>query len=144
MATFKRTKYLIARELQFRFARVVMFFVFVSCLVTGLTVFYTTYWMLGERLADVYPQGRLVEMFRSVHVAFLVNMILILPFIFFISIRFSHRVAGPLPKIYRALREIAQGRFDVNLVLRKNDELKELAGEINTMAASLKQRETGK
>lgn len=142
--TFRRKQYMVDKGLQLRFARMTILFVFVSTLLTGATIFYTTFLMLGERLADVYPQGRLVEIFRSVHIAFFINLALILPFIFMGSIYFSHRIAGPLPKIYRTLREIGGGKFDIHLTLRKHDELQELADVINEMAKSLKEKETQK
>jgi methyl-accepting chemotaxis protein len=141
---FRRKKVLVDRGLQLRFAKFVIMFVFVACLLTGLTIFYTTFLLLGERLAQVYPQGRLVDIFRTVHIAFFVNLVVILPFIFYGSIVFSHRVAGPLPKIYQGLRNIGEGNFEVRLVLRKNDELRELADVINQMAKNLKERETRK
>ncbi len=141
---FRRKKVLVDRGLQLRFAKFVIVFVFIACLLTGLTIFYTTFLLLGERLAQVYPQGRLVDIFRTVHVAFFVNLVVILPFIFYGSIVFSHRVAGPLPKIYQSLASIGEGNFDVKLVLRKNDELRELADVINQMAKNLKERETKK
>ncbi len=138
---FRRTQYLVDRGLQLRFTRFVLFFVFIASILTGLTIFYTTFMMLGQKLADVYPQGRLVTIFRSVHVAFFICMVVILPTIFYITILFSHRIAGPLPKIYQALRNIARGDFDIRLTLRKNDELRELVDEIHQMAKSLKERE---
>ncbi|OGW90555.1 MAG: hypothetical protein A3D28_04375 [Omnitrophica bacterium RIFCSPHIGHO2_02_FULL_63_14] len=144
MARFRRKQYFVERGLQLRFARFVILFVFLAALATGLTVFYTTYFLLGQRLADVYPQGRLVEIFRGVHIAFLINLLVIVPLIFYGSILFSHRIAGPLPKIYEALRQIGRGNFDVRLVLRKSDELVDLANTINQAAADLKQREAGK
>ena len=136
----RRKKIFVDRGLQLRFARFVILFVFASSLLTGLTIFYTTFLMLGERLADVYPQGRLVSIFRSVHLVFFVNLLILLPVIFYGAIVFSHRIAGPLPKIYQALREIGKGNFDVNLVLRKHDELKELSDVINDTARNLRQK----
>jgi len=135
---FRRKKYFVDRGLQLRFARFVILFVFISSILTAILVFYTTFTILGGRLAEVYPQGRLVSIFRSVYLAFFVNLVVILPVIFYGSIVFSHRIAGPLPKIYQALQQIGQGQFDVNLTLRKHDELKELAEAINQMAAALK------
>jgi methyl-accepting chemotaxis protein len=135
----RRKKYFIERGLQLRFARFVILFVFIASLVTGFTVFYTTFMILGGRLADVYPQGRLISIFQSVYVAFFMNLLVILPIIFYGSIVFSHRIAGPLPKIYEALKQMGRGDFNVNLMLRKRDELRELADLINEMAANLKQ-----
>lgn len=141
---FRRSQVLTDRGLQIRFTKFVLLFAFIASLVTGLTIFYTTFTMLGEKLADVYPQGRLVAIFRSAHVAFLICMLLILPAIAYFAILFSHRIAGPLPKIYEALRGIGRGLFDVRLTLRKNDELRELVQAINEMAQSLKERESRK
>jgi methyl-accepting chemotaxis protein len=141
---FRRKKVLVDRGLQFRFAKFVILFVFIACLLTGVTIFYTTFLLLGERLEQVYPQGRLVDIFRGVHIAFFVNFVVILPFIFYGSIVFSHRVAGPLQKIYQGLSSIGEGNFDVRLVLRKNDELRDLADAVNQMAKNLKDRESKK
>ena len=141
MAFVPRKKYFTEKGLQLRFARFVIIFALAASMITGLTIFYTTFLMLGERLADVYPQGRLAQIFRSVHLALLANIAVALPVIFYGSIKFSHRIAGPLPKIYQALRNIGQGDFDVKLILRKNDELRELADVINEMAKSLAARD---
>ena len=143
-AGIRRKQYFVERGLQLRFARFVILFVFISSILTGLIVFYTSFFMLGERLAQVYPQGRLVSIFRSVHIALFVNMLIVLPFIFYGAIVFSHRIAGPLPKIYQTLRSIGEGNFDIKLVLRKHDELRDLADEINSMAKNLKEREAKK
>ncbi len=140
----RRKKYFVDRGLQLRFARFVILFVFGASLLTALTIFYTTFMLLGEKLADVYPQGRLMDIFRSVHVAFFLNLLVILPIIFYGSIVFSHRIAGPLPKIYRALRDMGKGNFEIKLVLRNRDELRELADVINETARNLKEREAGK
>src|SRR3989338_7772645 len=131
--TIRRKQYFVDQGLQLRFARFVILFVFLSSILTGATIFFSTFMLMGEKLAAVYPQGRAVEIFRSVYVAFFIDMILALPIIFAGSIMFSHRIAGPLPKIYRSLREIGRGNFDQKIVLRKHDELKELADVINQM-----------
>jgi nitrate/nitrite-specific signal transduction histidine kinase len=66
----------------------------------------------------------------------------ILPMIFYGAVLFSHRIAGPLPKIYQVLREIGAGNFNVKITLRKSDELKELADAVNQMSSQLKERES--
>jgi hypothetical protein len=49
-----------------RFARFVIAFVFMSAIVTGAAIFFTTFLLMGEKLANVYPQGRLEAIFCSV------------------------------------------------------------------------------
>lgn len=143
-STIRRKQYFVDQGLQLRFARFVIIFVFLSSILTGATIFFTTFMMMGEKLAAVYPQGRAVEIFKSVYIGFFIDMILVLPIIFAGSILFSHRIAGPLPKIYRTLKDIGRGNFNQHLVLRKHDELKELADAINQMAVDLKERESTK
>ena len=137
----RRKKYFVERALQLRFARFVLVFMLLSCAITAFAVFYSTFIILSEKLVGIYPQGRLTEIFRSAYAAFALCLILITPFIFYVALVFSHRIAGPLPKIYQALRNIGNGQWDERLVLRKKDELRELADVINEMAAKLKQRE---
>ena len=136
-----RKKYFVDRGLQLRFTRFVVLFALGSSALTGLVVFYTVFMILGERLAQAYPQAQLVYVFRSVHLALVVNLFVVLPFLFYFSIKFSHRIAGPLPKIYQALRNMGRGNFDIKLTLRRNDELKELADIINETAKNLKERD---
>ena len=144
MATMRRKQYFVDRGLQLRFARFVILFAFISSLLTGGAIFLTTFMLMGEKLANVYPQARLVEIFQSVYLWAFVSLLAVLPFVFWGSIIFSHRVAGPLPKIYQALASIGEGNFDVKLVLRKYDELRDLADRLNEMAAKLKEREMRK
>jgi methyl-accepting chemotaxis protein len=141
MAGFLRKKYFVQRGMQLRFARFVILLAFVSALLTGAAIFLTTFMLMGEKLADVYPQARLVVIFQSVYFWAFVSLMSAVPFIFWGSIVFSHRIAGPLPKIYQALQSVGDGNFDVKLTLRKRDELRDLADIINEMAAKLKQRE---
>lgn len=143
-ATFRRKQYFVERGLQLRFARFVILFALLASLVTGLIIFFTTFMILGQKLSQVYPQGRLVVIFRSAYIAAFMSLLVIIPILFYFSIKFSHRIAGPLPKIYQALRDIGNGRFQVNLVLREHDELKELADVINETATKLKEREKHK
>ena len=144
MPKFQRKKYLVMHEMQRRFARGALVFMMSCCAVTGAVVFFATFMVLHERLAGVYPEARLSQIIRTVYLALFLGLLMVAPVIYYGAIIFSHRVVGPLPKIYKALKEIGQGRFDVRLVLRKNDELKELAEEINAMAAQLEARGTKK
>ena len=137
MAAIQRKQYFVQKAMQLRFARFVILFVFVSSVLTGGVIFFVTFLLMGEKLASVYPQGRLVPIFQSVYLWAFVSLAAVMPIIFYGSIVFSHRIAGPLPKIYRMLQEIGQGNFDQKLVLRQHDELKELADEINDMAKNL-------
>ena len=139
-----KRKYYVDRSMQLRFSRFVTMLSFTSAVITGLTVFITIFSLLGGKLADVYPQSRLVVIFQSVYGVLFLCILVILPCIFYVALAFSHRIAGPLPKIYQALKAVGNGNFDIKLTLRKNDELRSLGDVINTMARQLRDREAGK
>src|SRR5437868_1359387 len=140
----RRKQYFVERGLQLRFARAALFFVMTCCILTAFVVFYTTFVALSDKLVGIYPQARLSGILRSAYTNVLLGLLVVAPVVFYAAIVFSHRVAGPLPKITQALRDIGTGKFDTRLTLRKKDELKELAEAINAMAAQLKERESQK
>jgi methyl-accepting chemotaxis protein len=139
----RRKQVVVERKIQFRFARFVVLFAIATSFLTSATVFFTTFSLLGDKLADVYPQGRLVAIFRTVYLAFALNLALAAPVLFYLSLRFTHRLAGPLPKIYDTLRKVGQGDFEQKLVLRRNDELRDLADVINEMIENLRSGKGG-
>lgn len=55
-----------------------------------------------------------------------------------ISVFISHKVAGPLFRLKKSLVKVTQGDLDVVIKLRKWDDLKDLAGHINTLIEELR------
>ena len=129
-----RKRYIVKRGLQFRYIGVIFALVILASIVTGYTVFATGWTLLGERLANVYPQGRLVQVFHSTNFALIRNLLFISPLIFAIGLLFSHKIAGPVYRIEKTIYEIARGNLGLRIKLRKGDELWGLADTINTMA----------
>ncbi len=140
MAIFRRKRIFVERGMQLRFARFVLLYMTACCLVTAAIVFFATFTLLGEKLVGIYPQSRLPEIYGRVYLAFFLCLLGSMPILFYGALVFSHRIAGPLPKIYKALDDIGSGNFNVKITLRKGDELVELANSINRMAERLKAR----
>ncbi|MFT5207073.1 MAG: methyl-accepting chemotaxis protein [Candidatus Omnitrophota bacterium] len=137
---YQRSQYIVDKRIQYRFAGFVMLFATGAAVLVGSVIFFTTLFFLGDKLAAVYPAGRLQPIVRSAYSAFFVNIIIAMPIIFFVSIRFSHKIVGPLPKIYRYLKSIGSGTYPGRLTLRTGDELTDLAEAVNAMAEDLKAR----
>lgn len=53
---------------------------------------------------------------------------------------YSHRIFGPQVPIRRQVANLMKGDYDYKISLRKNDEFKELAEELNSLAEHLKSR----
>ena len=136
-AAFRRKTYLIKKGLQFRYIGIVFALAFLASIVTGYTVFATGWTLLGEKLASVYPQGRLIEVLRAANMALIRNLLFVSPLIFLFPLFFSHRIAGPIYKIEKSIDEIARGNLALKIKLRKGDEFQDLADIMNVMTENV-------
>ena len=63
--------------------------------------------------------------------------------IILISIKFlfiSHQIAGPLYRLEKVIKEITSGNLRIHTKLRKKDEMKELADDVNSMVVVYRDR----
>lgn len=139
--SFRRTQYVTDFSLQFRFILVTL----VTLLVffgLSLWVIYATGWAhLVERLSNVYPQGRLMEILRLIYFRLAIGLLLLMPVALLVTVFLSHTIAGPLVRIKRYLRLMAKGEFELSpLLLRRYDELKEVASLINEITQGVAPR----
>ena len=135
----KRTKYLIKAGLQFRYITTILLAVFLVAGVCVATTYYSLLLLLGEKLANVYPQGRLAVTLQNVNGIVMFRVLLLVPFVAVAGLILSHRIAGPVFRIENVLKTIGEGNLDVNVTLRKKDELKSLAKAVNYMTSNLKE-----
>jgi nitrogen fixation/metabolism regulation signal transduction histidine kinase len=71
------------------------------------------------------------------HGPFLLVMVFLLPVFVIDSIKLSHRFAGPIFALRRAIREVAAGQMPRKLKFRRRDFWKDLAEDYNAMLAHL-------
>lgn len=135
---FKRTKYLIATKLQLRYVGIILVLMFVTALICSYFVYYTVMVMMGEKLANVYPQGRLTAIINIVNFRMLLTFLLITPVVAAIGVFLSHKIAGPIYRIERFLGDMSVGSLSQRISLRKGDELVSIADKINVLVDSLK------
>src|SRR3989338_11238277 len=129
----RRRRYIIRKSLQFRYIGLIFGLALIASIVTGWTVFATGWHFFGEKLASVYPQGRLIYVLRATNLALARNLLLISPLIFILGLLFSHRIAGPVYRIGKTLRDISKGNLGLRIRLREGDELVDLAYMINNL-----------
>ena len=137
-ANYRRTRYLVATKFQLRYVGLVLMLVFLTGILCSYVVYYTMMLGMGDKLANVYPQGRLLSIVRTVNMRLFLGLILIAPLVAAIGIFASHKIAGPIYRIERFLDDMVKGDYSSILTLRKNDELIPLASAINRVLDSLK------
>lgn len=134
----KRTQYLVAKKFQLKYVSQILVLMFLTAALCSYIVYYTSMMLLGEKLANVYPQGRLMAIVNTVNFRILASVILVSPLVALIGILLSHRIAGPIGRMENFLSGVAKGDLTGSLILREGDELIPLADGVNNLVGSLK------
>lgn len=135
MAKKRRINYLVKSGLQLKYVAYTALLMVAIVLISSYLSYQTAYSALSSTLQSVYPQSHLQKLLQEVNMLFVGRMLLILPAIVLCVVLISHRIAGPIYRIRRTLKALARGEFGDPVVLRKRDELKDLANDVNELAA---------
>ena len=139
---FKRRQYLVDRPYQLRF--VTRLFMGVLGIAVASSLIASVILWRQLYTPELGTNAPLVTGLVAVSATLLVELLLSIPLIFFLGIRQSHRVVGPMKRIKATLQAIGDGDFSQRITLRKGDALEDTAEAINKMAESLQQRQAGK
>ena len=137
-ARYRRKRYLVATKFQLKYIGLILIIVVLTGTICSYVVYYTTMLLLGDKLANVYPQGRLISIVNTVNLRILLSLILVAPLMVIIGVFASHKIAGPIYRIEKFLENMANGDYSSMLTLRKNDELIPLANGINRFIETIK------
>lgn len=137
---YKRTQFLVAKKFQLQYVGLILGLMFVTAFLCAYVAYYTSLVYLGEKLANVYPQGRLVAIIKTVNIRMLFSVLLVSPLVAVFALFLSHRIAGPMFRMEKTLSGIASGDLTprTHLVLRKNDEFVPIANGINKATMAFK------
>lgn len=138
---FRRRRYLVDRNTQLKAS------LLSSLAVLLLLVFINLLWYLvsAKSAAAVLASSpelarQLASQQRTVYLLMLGASCLVLIGVAMVTILETHRTAGAAYNLAARMGEIEQGSYDVHAVLRKDDNLKNLAQAFNRMSLSLRDR----
>lgn len=135
---FKRKQYLVAKKFQLKYVGLILLLMFSTAILCSYVVYYTSMISLGEKLASVYPQGRLVSIVKAVNFRIMLSVLLVTPLVAVIGIFLSHKIAGPIFRMEKFMANMAAGDLSSKIILRQGDELISLADGINKLVENLK------
>ncbi len=140
MPPYRRSTFLINRKFQFRFALYVCSWLLALSFVYPLIVYNLFDYFV--RYASLDPHGPSIQALQDTrHEVLLLLFLLQVIFLFvtfLISIFMSHRIAGPIYKLSKTLRELKNGNIDQELHFRDKDHFRDLAIEYNEMLKGLR------
>ncbi|MEX0612319.1 MAG: hypothetical protein WD738_16025 [Pirellulales bacterium] len=132
MAYPRRKRHFIDAIVQGSLARRIIFHWLVFVLIAALVSF------LLQVLSDPFrPLAVHVQELWHTHGPFLLVLVFLLPVFVVDTIKLSHRFAGPVYSLRRAMREIAQGKPPRKLKFRRYDFWHGLADDYNAMLSRL-------
>ena len=88
----------------------------------------------------IAPQSGPTSLLSMLWPVMAVSVGITLVFLFFYVTIVTHRMAGPIFRIRRVIREMADGDISGEIRLRDKDEFKHLAKEVNNLKASLREK----
>ncbi|MEA3347324.1 MAG: hypothetical protein U9Q21_04490 [Candidatus Auribacterota bacterium] len=132
-----RTNYIIKGKLQLKYITVTLIIMLLASIITGVTIYQTGWPLMEERLEKVYPQYKLTPIMKAIRGRLISNLILMTPIIIILSIFLSHKIAGPIYRLETDIEELLKGNLRKRVRLRKGDELKTIADQINNLASAI-------
>ena len=113
-----------------------------------------SYWFFCLLAVELFVACWLVWLYRPTSSTELVGLVmqvcaipfaaslLLLPIVIFDSIRFSHRFAGPMVRLRKVMKDMADGRPGGVVALRDGDFWNDFAGDLNRLIVRVDELET--
>lgn len=128
----KKINLAIKKTMQLRYLKMVCLSIFLLMVIIGLTVYFTFNLVLSTAQLGRYAEARLGEVMGRLNLIFLVEGLVFLLVGGYLTLRITHRIAGPLYRLERVIREEIDG-VPFEIKLRPGDEMQELAEALNEL-----------
>ena len=124
-----RKQYIVKKGFQLRFMIIIIIAMVLIAIVTGLSI----YSAVMQTLVNQFHGENLAMIQHAITYKLFIRSLLLIFAIAIISVFISHRVAGPIYKFERIIKDLASGKKVEEFKLRKRDEFYELALAINNL-----------
>lgn len=136
MRKYRRRNFFIDRQFQLKYILLVVF------MLLAYTMAFVGMLFIPQLLplifnAPVAEQVKAAEILILYHENVWTAVFIVIPFFGFISIFYTHKIAGPAYRLKIKLEQMAEGKLDARVTLRKGDDLQELADCINILSEEL-------
>jgi len=115
-------------------------FVLLTLMLGNLYFEQTFVTMMATTSQTEYLQTIISEQTREFRSMALLMLVVYAVLIVVVTVVYTHRLIGPVLPIMRQVKALQEGRYAQRVTLRRDDTLKDLAGELNELAAVLEKR----
>ncbi len=138
---WKRRNYLVNKSLQPRYMAMAALLILIMSVLMAWIVYSTMWYTLSEMLEG---DPMLYVKFREMNIALLGRFLAVVVLSSALAVIFmmfvSHRVAGPLFRLERTIREMGEGKIPLKVNLREKDEFKQLAEVVNSVIGRMEEK----
>ena len=139
---YRRKHYFIKKEFQFKFILKFCLIILAGIIISTSLLFLFS----QDTLTSSFQQSRLVikntaiAILPAVIYTNLITLGLISLAVIVVTLFVSHKIAGPLFRFEKDIKEIGQGNLTKKIGLRKKDQITDMADSLNKMTASLHEK----
>ena len=133
---YRRRRVLVNPPLQFAFVKAMLIVLGVMALAALAAVYVAIRVTLST--FELANDPVIVSLFRSAFWLIMLELLVLTPLVVWLGILLTHKVAGPLVRIFAVLDQMSRGRYDVRITLRKGDMLVELAEAVNRLSENIR------
>lgn len=145
MKKYKRRQYLINKPLQFAYAGIAVWLLLVGIILIGSFTYYIT---LNTILVQMETAGNIpfdaYQLVKTINSMLVKRIGLLLIFLIVVAgileIWYLHRIAGPIYRIEKVLKEVMEGKEFTPIKLREKDFFKSIAETINKFMSCQEER----
>jgi len=134
----RRKRYLIKKKLQFKYLLFTLLAMFIPTVVFGGALYYLVWQTIASEFAipEILAEN-LIPALNRVNMMLLISLPLVFLLMLIFSVFISHKIAGPVYRLEKELVEIANGDYSRRIKFRSDDELQEIADNINKLLENL-------
>ena len=139
----RRKKYLINKQYQYSHLVLLLSIIFIAIFIAIIA---THYFLLSSLVSatdktGIPPTGlQLIKTSIKPFIIIVPIVFIILAFAFIYIIFISHRTAGPMYHLIKAMEKVEKGDLSVKIKFRKNDEIHDVAESFNRMVSGLREK----
>lgn len=134
-AKFFRSKYLTGSHIQMRYLTLLLISMVIPLVFVGGCLYYLIFTIMAEQLGiPEYIAYNLSPVINKINTILLVGVPPLIFVLILWGIVLSHKFAGPMERLEKELRRILEhGDYKTRVHLRKSDDIKPIADEINNI-----------
>jgi len=121
------------KRMQLKYFWITVSSVIVMMLIVTLSIYITFLYGIENMMKEMYDISKIKPVLIQMNYILIIETTIFVAFASWLSLRLSHRIAGPLYRIEKHIEEIIENGNLTEIKIRKKDELHDLVNTLNEL-----------